>query len=116
MSRGLGKLQRYLLDLISHQPMTFAEMRAIAHGDDTILFTMMPQPERSLRRALRKLIDDGAVATTGTGGPRSPFRYHLRPAVLFFGGGAGEYTAHCEAMEKEEPGSAGRAMAAIMPR
>jgi hypothetical protein len=40
-----------------------------------------PQFIRSVRRALRKMIDDGAVVTVGKGGPGDPFRYCLNPLL-----------------------------------
>jgi hypothetical protein len=36
MSRGPGYLQRYLFGLIQQKPMTFAEIRKIAQGDDIV--------------------------------------------------------------------------------
>jgi hypothetical protein len=37
---------------------------------------------RSLRRALRSLIDKGFVVEIGRGGRRDPFRYFLHPALF----------------------------------
>jgi DNA-binding PadR family transcriptional regulator len=77
MSRGPGYLQRYLFGLIQQKPMTFAEIRKIAQ-DDVTSFVTRPSMERSLRRALLKMVRDGAVITEGRGDVGNPYRYHLR--------------------------------------
>jgi hypothetical protein len=81
MSRGPGYLQRYLFGLIRQKPMTFAEMRKIAQGDDITMFVTKPSLERSLRRALLKMVRDGAVITEGRGEPRNPYRYHVSAPI-----------------------------------
>jgi hypothetical protein len=78
MSRGPGYLQRYLFGLIRQRPMTFAEIRKIAQGDDITMFATQPSKERSLRRALLKMVRDGAVIPEGRGDAGNPYRYHLR--------------------------------------
>jgi hypothetical protein len=78
MSRGPGYLQRYLFGLIQQKPMTFAEIRKIAQGDDITMSVAKPSGERSLRRALLKMVRDGAVITEGRGYAGNPYRYHLR--------------------------------------
>jgi len=47
---------------------------------------LRPTFERSLRRALRKMVDDGVVKTVGDGGPRDPARYHVDPLLLAMAG------------------------------
>jgi hypothetical protein len=79
MSRGPGYLQRYLFGLIRQRPMTFAEMRKTAQGDNITMLVTKPSMERSMRRALLKMVRDGAVITEGRGEPRNPYRYHLSP-------------------------------------
>jgi len=74
MSRGLGQLQRILIHHIRAKPgLTWAELR----GEP-----LHPTHERSLRRALRRLVDDKVVMIQGSGGRRDPFRYVIHPAVL----------------------------------
>ncbi len=81
MSRGPGYLQRYLFGLIRQRPLTFAEIRKIAQSNDITMFITKPSLERSLRRALLKMVRDGAVITEGRGEPRNPYRYHLSPLI-----------------------------------
>jgi hypothetical protein len=94
MSRGLGKLQRFLFGFIKTHPLTtFAELLG---GDDGEL---APHVIRSARRALRKLIDDGAVVTVGAGGPREPYRYSLSPMLFAMAGDKEAFEQACKDLE-----------------
>ena len=87
MSRGLGRLQRALFNLIgsSDKPMTFAEIRAHvlqvlgANDPDSKL---RPSFERSLRRGLRRMTEDGTLMALGEGGPGDARRYCLDPLLV----------------------------------
>jgi hypothetical protein len=74
MSRGPGKLQRLLFQIISDssEPKTFSELRG---GD------VDPAFERSCRRALRSMVDSGAILALGKGGPGNPHRYRVNPML-----------------------------------
>ncbi len=91
MSRGPGKIQNYLTDLLlGHSPdaMTFAEIMAIAFPEGSFESDMAKAlggskvgRVRSLRRALRRLCDTGDVMMFGEGSRRDPHRYWLDPIV-----------------------------------
>jgi hypothetical protein len=73
MSRGPGKLQRLLFQIIrdnSSEPKTFAELRG---GDVDPVF------ERSCRRALKNMVDGNIILVLGKGGPGDPHRYCVNP-------------------------------------
>ena len=80
MSRGLGKQQLAITGLIKKAEsvgvtsMTFADMRQVfvlRNGD-----TLHPTRERSLKRALKALVDRGDVLIIGGNGrPGDPYRY-----------------------------------------
>ena len=76
MSRGLGRLQSGLMGIIKYhgRPLTFAEIR----GDN------LPSPsrERSVRRALHKLVQNGMLIAMGDGGRADPFRYFFHPVGI----------------------------------
>ena len=83
MSRGLGELQREIKDALTFlsnnkQSTQFANIRAvflIRHGGEEG-DTMEPTYERSMRRALKGLLDRGDVVIfDGKGGPGDPHRY-----------------------------------------
>lgn len=78
MSRGPGYLQRYLFGLLNGEPITFAEILRIAKPHEV---TYMPHIERSLRRSLKKMIDDQVVIALGRGGPGEPHRYAVHPML-----------------------------------
>ena len=80
MSRGPGCLQRYLFNTLRRgdHAMTFTEIIAIAKPHES---GYRPHVERSLRRALKRMIDDGVVFTAGRGGPGDPQRYFLHPLL-----------------------------------
>ena len=85
MSRGLGRLQRCLMDAIeSHgKPMTFADIRLQAKKDlGAEWYVTHPSFERSLRRALRALVRDELLITLAKGRPGNPFRYIHHPILI----------------------------------
>jgi hypothetical protein len=76
---------QYLTKLLAgqRQPMTFAEILAIAYPE-----ARGPRPSQisSLRRALRRLVgNNNAVITVGTGGPGDPWRYAFNPIWVALG-------------------------------
>jgi hypothetical protein len=89
MSRGPGKIQNYLTGLLlnySPDPMTFAEIMAIAYPEGSFESDMAKAlggsrvgRVRSLRRALRRLCDTGDVLVLGEGSRSDPHRYWLDP-------------------------------------
>jgi hypothetical protein len=81
MSRGMGKIQRCLFGILArhNRPMTFEE---IMHPPPKHGCGHHPQFVRSVRRSLRKMIDDNTVVTIGKGGPRDPFRYCHNPRLI----------------------------------
>jgi hypothetical protein len=81
VSRGLGYLQRYLFSMLLNagKPMTFAEIRRIAKPHEN---GYDPHLERSIRRTLKKLVDDRTVIPLGRGGPGDPHRYCIHPQFL----------------------------------
>jgi hypothetical protein len=83
MSRGLGELQREIKDALAFlwnnkQPTRFANIRTVllaCHGGEKG-DTMEPTYERSMRRALKGLLDRGDVVIfDGKGGPGDPHWY-----------------------------------------
>jgi hypothetical protein len=86
MSRGLGRIQNgVMLTIQCHgKPMTFADIRAYVRRD------LGAQPneklrasfERSLRRAIQRLVRDWHLIAIGDGGPRDPCRYFLHPMLI----------------------------------
>ncbi len=90
MSRGPGKIQNYLMDLlsVSPDPMTFAEIMTIAYPEGSFESDMAKAlggsrvgRVRSLRRALRRLCDTGDVMMLGEGRQRDLHRYWLNPML-----------------------------------
>lgn len=75
MSRGLGKVQRALFRTLhaKGRPMTFVELRG---GD------IGPTLERSLRRALKRMVDEGVIRTIGSGGRSDPIRYFIGSGLV----------------------------------
>ena len=78
MSRGLGALQREIkrmLDLVNEQ-MRFADIRSafiMMRGGDLEQDILTPAFERSLKRALKGLIDrEDVLIVHGKGGPGDP--------------------------------------------
>jgi hypothetical protein len=82
MSRGLGALQRVLWQTIRRhdRPMTFAEIRAEAIGGDDVELTA--SFERSLRRALHRMVEGGGLIAIGDGGRSDPHRYFIHPLII----------------------------------
>jgi hypothetical protein len=73
--------------------MTFAEIMAIAFPKGSyesdmakIIGGSRVGAIRSLRRALRRLCDDGSIMIIGEGGRRDPHRYWLDPMMLALSG------------------------------
>jgi hypothetical protein len=67
-------MQRYLFELLyeSEKPMTLAAIRHAAAGDDFVFrFTV----ERSLRRNLKRMVDNEVVVANGD-------RYCIHPKIL----------------------------------
>jgi hypothetical protein len=74
VSRGRGRIQSYLADLIlaAPEPMTFAEILAVAYPEGSHEFDIAKVVGgsnigrvRSLRRALQRLCQDGTIVVTG---------------------------------------------------
>jgi hypothetical protein len=89
MSRGFGCLERFFLEIIiaSAKPMTFADIieSELPGSGYNGSFKAWRDDHggrvRSMRRALRTLIDKGYVVELGRGGRRQPFRYCLDPEI-----------------------------------
>jgi hypothetical protein len=84
VSRGHGAIQQYLdrLLMAAPKPLTFAEIVAIAYpeggfeGDMAkVLGSSNVGAVRSLRRALKRLADDGMIIRSGGGRRGNPHRY-----------------------------------------
>jgi hypothetical protein len=85
MSRGIGALQREIKTLLDRSfrvglgPLRFADIRAvfvIEDGGDPESDRLDPTHERSLKRALKTLVERGDVLIfDGKGGPGDPRRY-----------------------------------------
>jgi hypothetical protein len=112
MSRGPGRMQRALFVLVRRhgKPMTFREMCISfmqANGEnspDTKL--IKPTFQRSMRRALKKMVDDGSLMALGDGGPGDPKRYWLDPLMVAMTGSREEYESAFAAL-KADPGAEG---------
>src|SRR5258708_4275420 len=104
MSRGLGKLQRVLfLTIRRHgKPMTFEDMCAEAIGDDDVPLTA--SFERSIRRALHRMVSDGMLIAIGGGGRADPYRYFFDPIGIVFMCGEPEAKTLWKALEAD-PGA-----------
>jgi hypothetical protein len=85
MSRGLGKMQRFWVQVACNNinPWTFDELcrsafpEAYEPGQE-----MRPSLKRSLRRALKKLVDERTIIPLGAGGRADPLRYCINPNCL----------------------------------
>jgi hypothetical protein len=75
----MGVLQRYLMDLVRDQPMSFEEILGVAYSPSR---PPRKSEVRSLRRALQRLVGDnraGGLIKVGNGGPGDPYRYVFNP-------------------------------------
>src|SRR4051812_7842959 len=81
MSRGPGRLQATLFGVIRQhgKPMTFADIRAVLrkalnveHYSAFEWSLFYSSLERSLRRALHRMVKDGALIAMGDGGRADP--------------------------------------------
>jgi len=73
-AKRLGSMQRYLFELLyeSDKPMTLAAIRRAAAGEDFVFrFTV----ERSLRHALKRMVDNEVVVANGD-------RFCIHPRIL----------------------------------
>jgi hypothetical protein len=107
MSRGAGKLQRWLWDVLLHSdtPLTFAdiciERRAIfGEGFQALMSPLRPAQVRSLRRALQRMVADGVVLAQGKGGPGDPHRYCPHPLLFAAHGTREQYEAAAAKAER----------------
>ena len=104
MSRGPGRLQRALWQAIQQhgKPMAFAEIRAevVEAG-----IWVSPSLERSLRRALYRMVSDGELIALGSGGRADPHRYFIHPMIIGMMGKTPEADALFKAL-KADPGAA----------
>jgi hypothetical protein len=111
LSRGLGKLQREIKHALTmafdhgYGPMRIADIRywfIARYGGDPESDKLRPTHERSLKRALKGLIDkDEVLIFDGKGGPGDPRRYIT---VECFAAATGEKvkdTAHAKAIVAE---------------
>jgi hypothetical protein len=121
MSRGLGALQREVKETLDRAfdlglvPLPLAHLRAVfvintggrpERGD-----TLSETRERSLRRALKALVDRGDVIAHGAGGPGSPRRYVTVEKMASFFCDEVKNTAHAKqvfAKQTQTPRSPGR--------
>src|SRR6516225_9224955 len=96
MSRGPGKLQRWLRSVIYQhgRPMTFEDIRAVIRQEiaaepdadqrSSLEYRVgRPAFQRSLRRALHSLVRSGELMALGDGGRSDPYRYFFHPVVIY---------------------------------
>jgi hypothetical protein len=88
MSRGPGSVQRYLVNVLGAEPMTFDEVLNRAYPPGSFEGDMAKEfgganvgRVRSLRRALFKLCEDDVVQICGI---KRPHSYRLHPTFLAF--------------------------------
>ena len=103
MSRGFGRLERGVMALIERtgKPMTFVAIRAAMETKPRPSFD-----ERSLRRAVHRLIEKSMLIAMGNGGPAAPPRYFVHP--LRIGMMRDQDAARAEAMQsalEADPGA-----------
>jgi hypothetical protein len=90
MSRGPGYIQRHLVAMLRRhgKPMTFADMqrqvlRDVGAPPGNVLRVSV---QRSIRRALHRLVRDQGLIAIGDGGRGDPLRYALHPMLMAFMG------------------------------
>lgn len=94
MSRGLGSLQRDIKNIFQYcaddgiGALTFADIRAVAlhregvSREDLKNYRFKPAFERSMKRALKTLVDRREVVIVGgKGGQLDPYRYTTLKAI-----------------------------------
>jgi hypothetical protein len=118
MSRGLGRLQQVLWVTIRRhgKPLTFDYIRAEAIGPDG--GQLSASFERSMRRALHRMVSTGGLVTIGDGGRADPYRYFINPLVIGMMGKTPEAAALQQALEAD-PGAeraAAKLMAEMFPQ
>ncbi len=107
MSRGLGTLQRDIKGVLDSawehfgRPLRFAELRGVfivkGGGNPDKGDELPPTRERSLKRALKSLVDRGDVVIIGgSGGQRDPHRYVTVECVVAASGQAFEAADHAK--------------------
>jgi hypothetical protein len=110
MSRGPGYIQKYLTEMIfsSPNPLTFAEIMAITYPPDSLENDLAKTlgganvgAVRSLRRALKRLCDDGTIMPIGAGGRSDPHRYWLNPMMVAAFGDKEEYRELSERIDTD---------------
>jgi hypothetical protein len=115
MSRGLGRLQNALFFTIRQhgKPMTFKDIRVVIRKEfeeDGKLYSsfewslLYSSLERSLRRALHRMVKDGLLVAFGDGGQSDPYRYFFHPMGIAIMCGEPEAHALWKALEAD-PGS-----------
>lgn len=121
MSRGLGLMQRVLWFTIRQhgKPMTFDEIRAALLVGAEPGVGLRSSSERSLRRALHRMAENGGgLIAIGDGGRADPYRYFIHPLIIGMMGRTPEADALQQALEAD-PGAekaAAKAMAEMFPR
>jgi hypothetical protein len=86
MSRGHGRLQRFWIKVAAHgegEIWTFDDLCRSAFPEAYEPgMEMKPSFKRSLRRALKGMVEDGNIIPLGAGGRTDPFRYCINPSLL----------------------------------
>jgi hypothetical protein len=115
MSRGPGYMQQYLFRLLRHsdKPMTFVNILARAFPEGSYEAGMVKAlgpgnvaRVRSLRRAMKGLVDDNAVIAIGEGGPADPKRYWVNPMMVVMSGNKDDFDKATAMLEREPGGVA----------
>jgi hypothetical protein len=108
MSRGLGKIEKFLFaTILRHgKPMTFGDIRAEIRQRLGVQANAKFRAsfERSARRALHRLTGNLFLIAMGDGGPGEPFRYFLHPLGIRMMADTPEARALWEAFEAD-PGA-----------
>lgn len=122
MSRGLGALQREIKKALTaafdkgYGGMQIAELRSwfvVRDGGDPTSDKLQSTQERSLKRALKALMDRGEVLViAGKGGPGDPRRYTTVECFAAATGTKVKDTAHAKAIVAELQDAVTKVMAA----